>query len=201
MAPNDSANPYQPPAIEAASKLSVDPPQRAKALAAVHWAICCLAPAAFANWACIQFLDISDKSLGPGSFYGTDLNTQIQYGGVNLVLTAAAFTAAWFWLLPMLEQAGVFLWFRFGRQTNRSDWMDALYKSLSRFVVAGSLGSVIWIAWLAVFFGVGNHSPVVTSLFAIAGHACGALIYVTVIFNWWVLRRADADSNNQPVTH
>lgn len=178
-----SSNPYKPPETDLA-KPGVDSVNRREAKWSVRLAVAFMAMPALANWACLQFLDTAGTGR-PGSFYGDHPLNRIIFGGTNLLWTLVALAAAWVLILPVVEKLGEFVWHRTNRQLKLSQWQRSTWKALLSLRFAGPIGAIVWGVWIGYFFF--SSLPLSwTPIFWIAGHCAAAIVYGSLVYQWFV---------------
>jgi len=167
-------NPYQSPSTVDSSPETLAPPEE-QARRYVRRAGAVLFVPAAVNGATI--------ALGAGSFFPVAAIA-------NLAIVAAAFAGVWLFGLQALNVAALMFYGVFGGSLTRQAWLDRMHESLWPLPWAAGVGAIIWLSWMAIFFGLERHDLSVNLAFAALGHLAAAWVYLTVFFGWYRLRRA-----------
>ncbi len=181
MSEPHAVNPYaSPQAEDQLPRLHLPARNRAKWI--VRCTLMILAVPVAVNVCAICFGDTGHRGLA------MDLRWLLAiWNAIWLTLLFAALWMIGLWLIESLARA---IHFFAGGKTTRAQWLTSLHESLWPMVPVAAMGSMLWVAWLGVFFLASHAGGYMTDVvFQCGAHLLGACVYGNVFWNWYLLRR------------
>ena len=171
-------NPYQSPdvpseAVNAGSSLR----KRARLSFRVA-ALVLLIPAVYNYW---EFdANVIASSRLPGDLANL-------YRMINVLGFIVGGSLIWFLGVPLLEATSRLIRIVFANGTDRTAWLETLYRSLNRTAFLAIPGAALWVIWVFVFYQKQMNFYTVSWAVGIPSHLLAACVYLPLIHGWYRL--------------
>ena len=171
-------NPYQSPdvpseAVNAGSSLR----KRARLSFRVATLVL-LIPAVYNYW---EF----DANVIASSRLPGDLATL--YRMINVLGFIVGGPLIWFLGVPLLEAAARLIRTIFANGTDRTTWLETLYRSLSWTAFLAIPGAALWVIWVFVFYQKQVDFYTIYWAVGVPAHLLAACLYLPLIYGWYRL--------------
>ena len=186
-------NPYAAPQSPAAPVVAADG-DRLRALLRVRSAVAMLAVPGVLNYICLHFVYAPHRFRG-GYLFDSPLELTV-FGALNLLGMMAGILGGWFFGLTAFECAGVVTHHLFGQNIDKPQWLTVMYRALWPLPWAAAIGSGLWLVWLFLYFFESRYPvPLMNVVLGGAGHIAAACVYGNVAWQWYRLRKQEADAH------
>jgi hypothetical protein len=179
------SNPYAPPRAALGAppaSRTASSPLRRRAVRWLRLSLLILLPAALANWAVLS---------PPHRFAVLSISVVIH--DFLLLLMLAGFLVLLFAGMPVLEWTAERIRRWVAPRVSARRWRNTLYAGLWPTIWAATLGLILWLAWVYLFFlNRQLNRLVLCQVMGTIGHLLGAWVYGSVLVGWFRLWRRAA---------
>lgn len=95
----------------------------------------------------------------------------------------------WFLGVPLLETSARLIRTVFANGTDRTAWLETLYRSLNWSAFLAIPGAVLWMIWVFVFYQKNMDLYTISWAVGIPAHLLAACLYLPLILGWYRLAR------------
>ncbi len=177
-----SNNPYSPPETASERDFSEEAIARRRAETSLRIALCILSVPAAYNYYWFNLRYAANPLPSVDLMFAIDAAAGI-----------AVFVGVWFFGLPLLELATLFIHRLLGRAVLQL-WNAELYAVLRRAVVLSIAGALVWGVWVLLFYSSSVNFFVISIPAGILAHLLAAALYLPLFYRWFRIEKIERAS-------